>query len=132
MSVARCPFHSVPSRRQQQLLLQSQSLVAFGGWGWGWGRQNLLCLFRHESLVFFVIVPCFKNMVIMESGSAAVLGVCLKPSGPQDVPKLLLYPVGFCACLANSPEPPLPACSLPSIVSLACSSSLSAGLDRPA
>lgn len=47
----------------------------------------------------------------MESGSAAVLGVCLKPSGPQDVPKLLLYSVGFCDCLANSPEPPV-ACLL--------------------
>lgn len=46
-------------------------------------------------------------MVITESGSTAVLGVCLRPSGPQDVPKLLLYPVGFCDCLVNSPEHPV-------------------------
>lgn len=45
-------------------------------------------------------------MVITESGSTAVLGVYLKPSGPQDVSKLLLYPVGFCDCLMNSPEYP--------------------------
>lgn len=69
--------------------------------------EKLTCFSKHESLIFFVTVLCFKNMVITESESTAVLGVCIKPSGPQDVPKLLLYPVGFCFCLVNLPVHPI-------------------------
>jgi hypothetical protein len=51
-----------------------------------------------------MIVFCSGNMVISESEIMGVLGCALEPSGPQDIPKLPLYPVGFCDCLVNSPE----------------------------
>lgn len=87
------------------LLLEAAASAFESKPGGLWGaRQKLICFSKHESLVFFVTVLCFKNMVITESGSTAVLGVCIKPSGPHDVPKLLSYPVGFCFYLVNSPD----------------------------
>ena len=60
--------------------------------------KNLSMPFQAWVIFPFMIVLwiSFGNVVITESEIMAVLGMFTPPSGPQDVPKLPLYPTGLC------------------------------------
>ena len=60
--------------------------------------KNLSMPFQAWVICPFMIVLwiSFGNVVITESEIMAVLGMFTPPSGPQDVPKLPLYPAGLC------------------------------------